>query len=252
MSPILDKAAIGGSCPCSLQDKFYYWLIDPLNYGYTDMVGWSIDNVDFIVGANTVMQGYGSGSGIAVHLGYWNFGPTLQGQKGFLAFHGKFDQLPKPIVKDPFGNIIDPAWSNLYGGLGGICDQGYSDFPTCVHYIVDKVQPYIRYIETYWYDMYMWNTNTGYGAQEGVPYYYIDFAGQYGSDIDLASDPLAATKIKTVLDGMFLNNTSVTISASGPNHYDLFISKIYCNRSGFYQVNTNKWQDGERDTVSCI
>ena len=237
----------GGACPCEEQEKYYYAIINPADQGYIDMQNWSINGNDFILGCNTVLQSYG-GSAIATNLAVWNGAPAYQYQYGYLAIKCKYSDLPNNIyIYDPAFLKYDFSWSPLYGG---ICTLGYPDYPNCVQYTYDKANPFVYYLEIYFYDQYMWNVNTGYGSTDGVPAYFIDFVSIYGSALDL-NEPTTPNKIKTVIDGMFLNSCLVTVTPSGPNKLILKLSNVYCIRSGFYDPHDTKWKDAERNTVSC-
>jgi hypothetical protein len=253
MSPIYTYPnSSGSSCPCDLQKKYYYHIIDPPNVGCVDMTGWSINGNDFILGVNIQMTILG-GSGIALILSGWQGGEIFTYQRGYLAFYGDISELPTNAqmnIKDCFGNDYFVSWSPLYGGNGAQCDQGWADFPQCIRYTIDKTVPFLRYLEVYWYDQYMWNADTGYPLADGVPAYIINFANYYGTDLDL-NDPSTPNKIKFILDGMFLNNTTVSVIPISANKIQLFIQGVYCNRSGIYDLNHNKWIDGSRDTINC-
>ena len=255
MSPIYTYPNGSGSvpCPCEEQKKYYYHIIDPPNVGCIDMVGWSINGNDFIIGVNSEMSSLG-GSGIALIMNGWMFGgPNGIYQRGYLAFYGKLSECPTNAqmnIKDCYGNDYFVSWSPINGGNGSQCDQIFSDLPQCITYTIDKTNPFLRYLEVYWYDNYLWNDDTGFYNCDGVPYYVINFYFIYGGDLDLG-DPSTPAKIKAVLDGMFLNNTTVTISSLNPNKLQLFISGVYCNRSGIYDLSSNKWKDGSRNTINC-
>lgn len=243
MSPIFtypNSSGSGGSCVCEPAEKFWYWQINPVNYGFGDMLLWTINGNDFIIGVNTVMTGLG-GSGTVIYLGGTTFASV---QQGWIAFYGLFEDLPTFEVKDPSGIIIDPVWST---NLVGQCQEDFTDYPQCAVFSYPKASPFVSYINLQWFSEYMFNTLTGYPVDDGTNGNEINIFWTFGVPIDLNS-PTAASDINNIISPMFLNNTSVTITPSG-THLDLKISNFYGVSAGFYIQATNQWRTALRTLV---
>lgn len=245
MAPIYQQIPIGTPappCPCSEVDKYYIAYIDPVFYGFPDMSNWSIDGVDFIIGANGVMIGYG-GSGQAYYNGS---NVSINNQLGYLAFFGKFSNLPQPEVKDPLGNVITYSWSFINGS---ICGANYpDDYLSCVEFELIKTNANIFYLDLYRFDPYLYNVNTGYPTNEGVSTAInIEWMnGVVPLDMNGAGADVA---LKAFLDPFFFNNVVVTVTAT-LTHVNIKISNIYAARSGYYDANSGKWKEMML-TLSC-
>jgi len=244
MPPIYQQIAIGTPappCPCGEEDKYYFAIIDPTNYGYTDMQNWSIDGVDFIIGANGVMSSYG-GSGQA----YYYYNLIASQNAGYLAFFGKFSNLPQPEVKDPLGNVIPNSWAFGNGNICASCFPG--DFLSCVEFEIIKTDANIYYLDLYWFDPYLYNTQTGYINNSGVSsaISIVSMNGSLPLDLNGVGADLA---LKAFLDPFYFNNVVVTLTAT-PTHINCKISNIYAYRCGFYDNASGKWKEMTK-TLAC-
>ena len=223
-------------CPCGEVDKFWYSIIDPQSYGYSDMSGWSINGVDFIIGSNTIMTGLG-GSGCAFY-DYDIYGTSTQ--VGYLAYYGKFSSIPQPSIKDPFGNDIFPGWSSFVGSICGNISPG--DFQSCVTFELPKADPNIYYLCLSWFDPYLVNTLTGYPNDNGVNQFGISIFDMNGFNPLSMTSPGADIVLKNYLDPFFLNGVNVTLTPT-PTHLQITISFIYAMRCGYYENATSKWKE---------
>jgi len=229
-------------CPCGEVDKFWFCFIDPAFAGFGDMTNWSIDGVDFIIGVNGVMSGTYGGSGTA----YYNLTPFLGSlQFGWIAYYGKFSSLPQPDIKDPLGNSYALSWSYYSGGICGDANPG--DYQTCVTFELPKVDPNIYYLDLYWFDPYIWNTQTGYPTNDGYTN-AIDILTMNGGPLSMTG-PGADIILKNYLDPFFLNGVNVTLTPT-PTHIQIKISFIYAMRCGYYENATGKWKEMMR-TSTC-